>query len=285
MQTPAPTNVWSALALAQAVAYGIPWIDPNTLQPNVDANNLAWIYDAAGGRIYLKHGGDFTGTDAVNAGGQYDSYVPNGFAIGTVGAAPGYSVSTSRGSRVAPALSLTGDAVGLFSAYAYIKNGVAGVLQYYETSGIRHYLVGADPYYPAGEMRFGTKADNGAFIEYTKLDKDGNWTPVVNGVGKLGSSNKGFAGLHLDYTNSATVGAVVIDKPSGSGNIALGAATVVVTNNKVTAASLVMAWLMQVDATLTFIKAIVPAAGSFTITGNANATANTKFGFVVINTD
>jgi hypothetical protein len=39
------------------------------------------------------------------------------------------------------------------------------------------------------------------------------------------------------------------------------------------------------DATLTSIKSVVPANGSFTITGNANATGNLKVGFLVISTD
>lgn len=36
MQTPTPTNVWSGLSATQAVATGIPYIDPDSLQPNVD---------------------------------------------------------------------------------------------------------------------------------------------------------------------------------------------------------------------------------------------------------
>lgn len=283
--TPVPTSVWSALAVAQAVAYGIPWIDPNSFQPNVDANNLAFIYDVAGGRTYIKHAGDFSGTDAANSGGQYDSYVPQGFAIGTPSAAPGFTASTSRGSRLVPLLSLAGDTVGLFSAFAYIKNGINAALSYYETSGIRHYLSGVDANYPGGEMRFGTKADNGAFVEHIALDNAGRFAPILPGVNSLGNADKGWKNLYMDYTISPTIGAVVINKPAGSGNIAAAAASVVVTNPLVTANSLVLAWLMQTDATLTFIKSIIPGAGSFTITGNANATANCKFGFLVINTN
>lgn len=36
MQNPTPTNVWTALSATQAVALGVPYIDPTTLQPNVD---------------------------------------------------------------------------------------------------------------------------------------------------------------------------------------------------------------------------------------------------------
>lgn len=44
MVTPTPTNVWTALSVAQAVAKGIPWIDPNTLQPNVDVDGHSYDY-------------------------------------------------------------------------------------------------------------------------------------------------------------------------------------------------------------------------------------------------
>jgi hypothetical protein len=61
-----PTTVWSALSVAQAVAGGIAWIDPSTFQPNVDALNLYW--DSTNLRMSVKTAGDYSGTDAVNAG-------------------------------------------------------------------------------------------------------------------------------------------------------------------------------------------------------------------------
>lgn len=109
--------------------------------------------------------------------------------------------------------------------------------------------------------------------------------PMTQGAVRLGGPDLGFKNLTLDYTLSATVGAVVINKPAGSCNIALGADNVVVTNSLVTANSLVYAWLMANDTTLLYIRSIIPANGSFTIKGNAAATANCKVGFMVINTD
>jgi hypothetical protein len=58
---------------------------------------------------------------------------------------------------------------------------------------------------------------------------------------------------------------------------------VVITNSLVTATSVVVAVLQFVDATLTQILSVVPGAGSFTVTGNANATAATKVGWIVFN--
>jgi hypothetical protein len=44
-----------------------------------------------------------------------------------------------------------------------------------------------------------------------------------------------------------------------------------------------MATIQTADATLTFLKSVVPGAGTFTVTGNANATAATTVAFTVQN--
>lgn len=98
----------------------------------------------------------------------------------------------------------------------------------------------------------------------------------------LGVHNSG----RLDFSTSdasGTPGAATINKPSGQVAIAAAAASVVVTNSLVSTTSIVLPVIQTADATLTFIKSCVPASGSFTITGNANATAATKVGFLVFN--
>lgn len=90
--------------------------------------------------------------------------------------------------------------------------------------------------------------------------------------------------IQVDSTDaSGTPGAATINKPAGTVAIAIGAASVAVTNSLVTASSRVFAVLQFGDATLTTILRVVPANGSFVITGNANATAATKVAFIVTN--
>jgi len=90
--------------------------------------------------------------------------------------------------------------------------------------------------------------------------------------------------VQVDGTDaSGTPGAATINKPSGTVAVAIGAASVTVTNSLVNASSRVFATLQFVDATLTTIRTVVPGSGSFVITGNANATAATKVAFFVIN--
>lgn len=83
-------------------------------------------------------------------------------------------------------------------------------------------------------------------------------------------------------TAAGTTGAQTINKVSGSVNFAASASSLVVTNSIVSANSIVIAIVMTNDATLKSVQA-VPAAGSFTLFGNAAATAETKVGFIVFN--
>jgi hypothetical protein len=82
--------------------------------------------------------------------------------------------------------------------------------------------------------------------------------------------------------SSGTPGNVTINKPSGKAAIASGASTVTVTNSLVTASSIVLIQPQNLDGSLLDYE-VVPAAGSFTVTGNSAAAENWPFGFVVFN--
>lgn len=84
-------------------------------------------------------------------------------------------------------------------------------------------------------------------------------------------------------TAAATVGAQTINKPAGTVNFAAAAASLIVTNSLVTADSIVLCVIRTADTQFTFIKSVVCAAGSFTITANAAANAETSVWFVVFN--
>lgn len=125
----------------------------------------------------------------------------------------------------------------------------------------------------------------------------GNATPTkidfqTPGVGASGSTlqtlvtRMGINGpsLELERTNTAagTTGAQTIDKMAGSVNFAAGATTLVVTNSLVAATSNIICMVQTNDATAV-LKNCVPAAGSFTITLTAPATAETRVAFWVLN--
>lgn len=90
--------------------------------------------------------------------------------------------------------------------------------------------------------------------------------------------------IATDFTNTpgGTTGAQTINKRAGSVNFAAAASSLVVTNNTVTAASIIEATVETNDGTMKSVQA-VPAAGSFTLFANAAATGETRVSFVIAN--
>jgi len=104
----------------------------------------------------------------------------------------------------------------------------------------------------------------------------------VKGVAPL---NTGAGGsFTVPYTdNSGTPGNTTINTPSGRAAIAASASACVVTNSSVLTTSKIFITLKSADTTLTSIRVTAQSAGSFTVTGNAAATAAAPFDFLVVN--
>ncbi|MCZ4340566.1 hypothetical protein O4H52_03035 [Sphingomonadaceae bacterium G21617-S1] len=100
-----------------------------------------------------------------------------------------------------------------------------------------------------------------------------------------GTAPNYFAGdMQFDKTVTAggTTGARTINKNAGSVNFAAAATSLVVTNDRVTANSIIMCTVAANDNTLKSV-ACVPGSGSFTMVGNAAANAETRVAFLVVN--
>jgi hypothetical protein len=118
---------------------------------------------------------------------------------------------------------------------------------------------------------------SGSTVENCEIDSCTITTSTLTGCAFAGSQD-------FDHTDSSsTPGNVTINKPAGKFAVAIGAASVTVTNSLVTAASMVFCEIQFADATHTTKLRVVPGVGSFVYTGNANATAATKVAFIVIN--
>ncbi len=121
-----------------------------------------------------------------------------------------------------------------------------------------------------------------------------SWSTVILGIDGTNITTQGAIGNIQRWTgatglisvrgtdSSGTPGAATIDKPSGKSAIALGAASVVITNALVTAASCVHITPETRDATCKELIA-VPGAGSFTVSGSAVAAATLVFSWHVQN--
>lgn len=189
----------------------------------------------------------------------------------------------SVGSAATPSYSFTGDAdTGMYHSGANeIAFATGGVL-------LLKMLGNSNAYLTNGLMRGATGSAASPTFGFENSISDG----VFGGGGTLGLSTNSVARLTLSSagkftifgTNTAagTTGAQTIDRPSGTVNFAAAATTLVVTNSLVTTASTIFCTVRTNDTTAT-IKNVVPAAGSFTITLNAAATAETSVGFFVIN--
>jgi hypothetical protein len=102
-------------------------------------------------------------------------------------------------------------------------------------------------------------------------------------IGATTRSTGAFTQVAITRTDSTgTPGNVTNNSALGRAAIAAAATTCVVTNSLVTANSEVFVEMISNDTTLTSIRVTV-AAGSFTVTGNAAATAATSFRFLVLN--
>jgi hypothetical protein len=100
-----------------------------------------------------------------------------------------------------------------------------------------------------------------------------------------GTAPNFFAGdMQFDKTVTAagTTGAQTINKNAGTVNFAAAATSLVVTNSRVTANSIVIATVATNDTTMKSVIAVA-GAGSFTLTANAAATAETRVNWLVIN--
>lgn len=110
----------------------------------------------------------------------------------------------------------------------------------------------------------------------------GNATFGASGTGSTTIQRVGSLSV-LTTDTTGTPGNATINTLRGRAAFAIGASTCVITNSTVTATSTVLCVLQAADATLTDIIRVVPAAGSFTVTANATATAATAFSFLVVN--
>jgi hypothetical protein len=89
------------------------------------------------------NGDVYTGTDTLNIRYQGDSYLPQSLITDAniAGLAPGWTVSSSRGTGPAPQILQDGDFAGLYSAFAYMGTA-PGVPGYYEIGGWKYVAQG-----------------------------------------------------------------------------------------------------------------------------------------------
>lgn len=127
----------------------------------------------------------------------------------------------------------------------------------------------------AGRIAYG-------FLSNVNVATGGGTAWAFYGNGTAPSLFNGDMRFDKTITATATTGAQTINKNAGSVNFAAAATSLVVTNSRVTTASVIIATVATDDATMLSVKAVA-AAGSFTLIANAAATAETRVNFLIIN--
>lgn len=278
----AQSTIWTQLSAPNSPVGSIPFVYTDGTTIVTDVLNFFWNQTTQ--QLSLHGAGDQTGTDSLNLYKQGDSYLPNSQNLGVLSASsPGFTVSGSQGTGIAPTLSLSGDFIGQFSAWA----AVGAPITFAPIAGIYAFARGVSGAAAGigGELHFSTKADGGTLVDLLTLDNAGNLFPTTLAGVSLGKALFGFSKFVLDSANTGVSGAQVINKPTGIFQIAAGQSSAVITNNKVSVNSIVFCILQTTDGTATSVKSVIPAAGSFTVNLNANATGIVKVAFFVVSPD
>jgi len=234
-----------------------------------------------------------TGINNSNVGVYAGYGITTGYYNSNVGRDAGYGITTGSNN------SNLGANAGRSITTGYSNSNVGRNAGYGITTGSNNSNVGvnAGRFLADGTTEL-TTPNNCTFIGTgTKASADGVTAENAFGYNAIGigsnttcigaSSNTKtqiYGDIILDKTVTAagTTGAQTINKTCGSVNFAAGATSLVVTDNRVTTASVIVATVATNDTTMKTVL-VVAAAGSFTITANAAATAETRVNFIVIN--
>lgn len=160
------------------------------------------------------NGDNYTGTDTFNIRYQGDSYTPQSLtAANTIGQLSGWTVSTSRGTGQAPAVTQDGDVSGVFGAYAY----TGGTASYQEIGGWRYLSQGTTAAASGigGQAQLWTKRDDGASTLALRVDA----SQVAEFYGQVRIAN-------TTVSNTTTEGALYVQGGTSIGgniNVSQGA--------------------------------------------------------------
>lgn len=130
----------------------------------------------------------------------------------------------------------------------------------------------------------GVDGTGDTFIRETSANQLDFYAGGVNAL-RLTSTYASFTGdilVEKTITPGGTTGAQTINKNAGSVNFAAAATSLVVTDSRVTSSSVIVATVATNDSTMKSVNAVA-ATGSFTLTANAAATAETRVNFIILN--
>jgi hypothetical protein len=250
-----PPPTWAELLLT----------DPKSGKTAFNPIWLNWFISLSQG---IAAGGPITSVTASAPLASSGGATPN-ITLGVIGPANFPALTgdiTTAGGTLTTVLKNTGTA-GTYTKVTFDANGR-------ETSGTTA---------AASDLSNGVTG-SGAIVLANAPTFTGSLLMSANGANDVGAASTGIKRLYVDYTNTATVGNVTINKASGTVNMAALASTMTVTNSLVTAASHVIVTLAS-DPGAAVAVWTIGAAGSFTINTRPAIVNQTAIDFLVVNAD
>ena len=224
--------------------------------------------------------------------GTADNYLAGNLGIGTT---PSTGISLAINKNLTGTTSCT-----VVQGRGQIQSDVTAATVYFDTglsTQAASFTLGFAIHYRAYQFALGASS---AITSQYGFSADATLTGATNNYGiysaipaATGRYNLYMAGTAANYfggdmqfnktvTAGGTTGAQTISKNAGTVNFAAAATSLVVTNTLVTTSSIIICTVGTNDTTMKSALAVA-AAGSFTIYGNAAATAETRVNFIVIN--
>jgi hypothetical protein len=141
--------------------------------------------------------------------------------------------------------------------------------------------IGSIPFVDTDGVSITTDVGN---YKYTSQGALGSGQPSTSTFALFQLTVKGSLRVgYIDNTGQPPALGIFISQPSGRVIIPSGANIVIVSNPYAFSNSIILAQLESADATLTRVVVTAHASGVFSITGNANATANCIVRFIIFN--
>jgi hypothetical protein len=210
-------NISYSLTLRSFTANSVLFIGPNG-NLAVDQKNQEFNFQRTTGNTYtgvnfsVGTNNDFNGTDTFNIYYQGDAYLAqSATAANTTGQTAGWTVSSSRGTGHAPAISQDGDFVGLFGAYNYSGTSPAwqeAAAWRYVTQGTNAAATGI-----GGQAQLWTKRDDSVSTLALRVDA----AQVATFYGQVIIANN--TGLSSTLNNSSDGSLYVFGAAGIQGNI------------------------------------------------------------------
>lgn len=141
------------------------------------------------------------------------------------------------------------------------------------------------PLSPVGSLPFVTLDGVTILTDVANFKYTYTGDPAIGTGSLLAGQLRAQNGIQVNYTDATPVpGNATINNVAGRVRFAAGATAVVVTNSKCFASSIILPHIEGAfDATATRVQVTAQAAGSFTLTLNAAATAAVTVSFVIVN--